>query len=43
LDELQSLNVMPILSTLVKAVQELTARVQALEGVKILRKDYGQH
>jgi Chaperone of endosialidase len=32
-DELQSLNVMPILSTLVKAVQELTARVRVLEGL----------
>jgi Chaperone of endosialidase len=31
LDEPQSLNVMPILSTLVRAVQELTAKVQALE------------
>jgi Chaperone of endosialidase len=38
LDELQSLNVMPILSTLVKAVQELIARVQALEGLKMHRK-----
>jgi Chaperone of endosialidase len=36
-DLLQSLNVMPILSTLVKAVQELTARVQALEGLKMHR------
>jgi Chaperone of endosialidase len=37
-DELQSLNVMPILSTLVKAVQELTAKVQALEsGLKMHR------